>query len=66
MGIASFRFFITDEFDGCVRGTDDEALAKNLSSVQEYFVVDTELNCLVRPYGNVSIPEWKSPPESSK
>jgi hypothetical protein len=37
-----FRFVIANTFDGCVQGTNYEALAKELAICEEYFVVDTQ------------------------
>ena len=37
-----FRYYITDTFDGLIRGTNDLEKAKNYALCEEYFVVDTE------------------------
>ncbi len=37
-----FRYYITDVYEGIIRGTDDEDDAYNFASSDEYFVVDSE------------------------
>ncbi|MGK2829205.1 hypothetical protein ACSI5F_03750 [Ralstonia pseudosolanacearum] len=37
-----FRFYITNPFEGCVQGTNDEMRARELSACEEFFIVDTE------------------------
>ena len=37
-----YRFYITDLYNGVIKGTDDEALARTLAQVEDYFVVDTQ------------------------
>ena len=38
----SFRYYITDTFDGNVKGTNDDAVAAHYAQTPEYFVVDSE------------------------
>jgi hypothetical protein len=37
-----FKYYITNLFDGCVQGTDDDDVAADLAECEEYFVVDSE------------------------
>ena len=37
-----YRFYITDTFDGDVKGTDNEEWAKSIALSPDFFVVDTE------------------------
>lgn len=37
-----FRYYITDTFDGAVKGTDDYETAFGYACCDEYFVVDSE------------------------
>jgi hypothetical protein len=37
-----FRFYITDLFDGNIKGTDDESTAANYAGSADFFIVDTE------------------------
>jgi len=37
-----FRYYITDMFDGVVKGTNDEAVAEIYALCPDYFVVDSQ------------------------
>ena len=37
-----FRYYIADPFEGVVKGTDDEAVAKNYAACFDFFVVDSQ------------------------
>jgi hypothetical protein len=37
-----FRFIIVDQFDGCVKGTNNEVLALQFAECDEYYVIDSE------------------------
>lgn len=37
-----FRYYVTDLFDGKIKGTNDEDTAKSLSGCEDYFIVDTQ------------------------
>lgn len=37
-----YRYYITDTYDGCVKGTDDEEVATGFAESEDYFVVDAE------------------------
>lgn len=37
-----FRYYITDLFDGIIKGTNDSQVAKDHSLCEDYFVVDTD------------------------
>jgi hypothetical protein len=39
--MAKFRFYITDLGMGSVHGTDDEKIAENYATSEDFFVVDT-------------------------
>jgi len=54
-----FRYIITDLFNGCVVGTDDENMAMSLSNVDEYFVVDTETSSWITNEEPLEIEEYK-------
>ena len=54
-----FRYIITDLFNGCVVGTDDENMAMSLSNVDEYFVVDTETSSWITNEEPLEIKEYK-------
>lgn len=38
----SFRYIITDTFDGCLKGTDDAKIAEEFAVCEDYFVYDTQ------------------------
>ena len=46
-----FRYYITDLFDGVVKGTDDEAVAKNHAVSPDSFVVDSQEGVLLLESG---------------
>ena len=46
-----FRYYITDLFDGVVRGTNDEAAAKNYALRFEYSAVDSQEGVSLRKSG---------------
>lgn len=37
-----FRYYITDLFEGAVRGTNELSVAKNFAESSDFFVVDCE------------------------
>jgi predicted Fe-Mo cluster-binding NifX family protein len=37
-----FRFYITDTYDGCIKGTNDPEAARAFAECEDFFVVDTE------------------------
>lgn len=37
-----FRYYITNLHEGLVQGTDDETIAANCATSEDFFVVDTE------------------------
>lgn len=39
--MAKFRYYITDLFDGVIRGTDNDETANSFASCEDFFVVDT-------------------------
>lgn len=48
----SFRFYVTDTFDGAIYGTDDEEQASGLAESTDFFVVDAKANEWLLPGGN--------------
>ena len=38
----TFRYYITDTLNGCIKGTDDDHVALDLSQSEDFFVVDTK------------------------
>lgn len=42
--VKTFRFYIIDTGYGCIKGTDDEAVAAEFAVCEDYFVVDTDTN----------------------
>lgn len=37
-----FRFYVTDTYDGCIKGTNDPVAARVFAECEDFFVVDTE------------------------
>lgn len=37
-----YRYYITDTFDGAIKGTDNKETADNCAQCEEYFVLDVE------------------------
>ena len=46
-----FRYYITDTFDGIVKGTNDEAVAKEHAVCSDFFVVDSQEGVLLLESG---------------
>lgn len=44
-----FQFYVTDLFDGCIRGTNDAAKAADFAECEDYFVVDTKTGERLNP-----------------
>lgn len=40
--MSKFRFYVTDLFDGCIKGTDDPETARGYASSEDCFVVDAD------------------------
>lgn len=40
--MSKFRFYVTDLYDGDIKGTNDPESAKNFAQCEDFFVVDTE------------------------
>ena len=36
-----FRYYITDTFDGVIKGTDDSEVATSYAASSDFFVIDT-------------------------
>lgn len=47
----AFRFYIVDSDTGIVNGTDDEAKAKEYSTAEYIYVIDTKQNTLFQVDG---------------
>ena len=54
----SFRYYITDTFNGRVLGTNDDKVARKLAKCEEYFVIDVEMEVLFSPDSNEAIRNW--------
>lgn len=52
-----FRFYITDLMDGCIKGTNDEAIARSCATSEDMFVVDTETNMWLTTGEDSEVPE---------
>lgn len=74
-----FRFYITDLFEGEMRGTNDPQIAKDCACCEEYFVLDTAPQesledtdphwMLTDAEGNVSykeIPDYNKPADEAE
>ena len=55
----TFRFYITDLYDGAIRGTNDAELAREYSLNDDFFVADTEKGLWLTPTGDEPIEELK-------
>jgi len=42
--MSKFRYYITDLYDGDVKGTNDFETANNYAECEDYFVIDVEAN----------------------
>jgi hypothetical protein len=47
--MAKFRFYITDLFEGEIRGTNDELCAKTHAECLDYYVVDSDTGEWLNP-----------------
>ena len=55
-----FRYYITDLFDGVIKGTNDTDIANNYAGSEDFFVVDSENGLLLQTDGdNAEIEETK-------
>ena len=52
-----FRFYITDLYNGAIRGTNDAELAREYSLTDDFFVADTEEGLWLTTTGDESIEE---------
>ncbi len=52
-----FRYYISDPFDGCYRGTNDSKVAQDFADCEDYFVVDTVTGMWLTSDGPVEIKE---------
>lgn len=39
--MAKYRYYVTDLFDGAIKGTDNEEAAKSYATCEDFFVVDS-------------------------
>jgi hypothetical protein len=53
--MSKFRYYITDLFDGCIKGTNDETKAAELAMCEDYFVVDTQIGIWLDQSGGIEI-----------
>lgn len=49
-----FRYYITDLYEGAVRGTDNPEAAKSYAEVEDYFVVDAVTGEWLQPGGEAA------------
>lgn len=40
--MTKYRYYITDLFEGCVKGTNSDEMAAYYAQCEDYFVVDSE------------------------
>lgn len=57
--MAKFRYYITDICDGCIKGTNTEAVALEFAQCEDYFVVDTASGKWLAGNAQEEIPEAK-------
>ena len=48
-----FRYYITDTFNGAIKGTNNSSTANELAVCEDYFVVDTETGEWLSAEGNL-------------
>ncbi len=53
----AFIFYIMDLYDGSVKGTDDENLAKEYAKNEDFFVVNAESGMWLQPDNEVEVTE---------
>lgn len=53
-----FRFYIISVFDGNVRGTNDERVARDFAGSSDDFVIDVENASWLQEDADAAIPEW--------
>lgn len=61
---SKYRYYIVDLFDGLVRGTNDEQVAREFSASEDFFVIDAQESmwlCSIEGHENMSIEEYKAP-----
>jgi hypothetical protein len=54
-----YRYYITDTFDGEIKGTNETALVNQLRGCQEYFILDTEIDCWLQMDRNLPIKNYR-------
>ena len=54
-----FRYYITDTFNGAIKGTNDEKKASEFAACQEFFVLDTLTGIWITDEGPQEIEEVK-------
>lgn len=42
--MSKFRYYITNPFNGCIEGTNNETVAISCASSEDFFVLDAETN----------------------
>lgn len=53
----AFIFYITDLYDGSVKGTNDENLAKEYAKCEDFFVVNAETSMWLKPDNEAEVKE---------
>lgn len=52
-----FRYYITDLFDGCIKGTNELEVAQVYATCEDFYVVDTETSKWLSYDGNGGVKE---------
>jgi hypothetical protein len=63
--VKKFRYYITDLYDGSIKGSNNQTTAEDFATCEDYFVVNTETNEWLRPQGPVEIQEFMEAEEES-
>jgi hypothetical protein len=53
----TFIFYITDLYEGAIKGTNDEDLAKEYAKSEDFFVVNAESGMWLQPDNEVEVKE---------
>jgi hypothetical protein len=54
-----YRYYIVDLINGCVKGTNNEKTARDLSECEEWYVIDAETGKWIVGYEDMEIHEVK-------
>ena len=53
----NYRYYVTDLYDGCIKGTNSTELAEQFVQSEDFFVVDTENNLWLTLDGSEKVKE---------